>query len=186
MATQPYVGGYDLPCEFFFLGCNLRFDPGHLGAWISHSESHFVNAPLPTTAICTFCDEATFRSDGDAVTNWRDRMLHIFDHLAAFTPSDQMRPDFWVIEHMQKYGLISSEDHAHSEQGTERPHSDNMYPLDWKPQDMLDREDREVQQPYDMGKERRQMDREKGKSTHKTSSSHRPRKSQREVTVRTA
>lgn len=179
MAMQPFVWGYDLPCEFFFLGCNLRFDPGNVEEWISHSVSHFVNAPLPSTTICTFCDEATFRSDGDEVKSWRERMLHIFDHLAALTPSEYMRPDFWVIEHMKGYGLLSSEDHAHAVQGTERPYCDNMYPLDWKPQDMLAREDKDSQETYEIGREDRQRrkDTKKGKSTSTPSNLHRSKKS---------
>jgi hypothetical protein len=179
MAPQAYNYGYDLPCEFFFLGCDLRFNPADVELWISHSASHFVNAPLPSTTTCTFCDEATFRSHGDAMTNWRERMLHIFDHLAEFTPSEHMRPDFWVIEHMEKFRLISPEDHTHALQGTERPHCDNLYPLGYETPDMLNKKERDSQERHDVRKEDRQRRKEgrNGKSTNTPSSSHRSRKS---------
>lgn len=60
MTTVASKDGYDLPCQFIFAGCALRFRALDVEAWISHSMSHFLNAPLPTTAICTFCDAATF------------------------------------------------------------------------------------------------------------------------------
>ena len=173
MAAPAYDYGYDLPCEFFFIGCNVRLSPAHLEEWISHSLSHFVDAPLPSTAICTFCDEATFQSQGDAEINWRNRMLHIHEHLEDLTPSTNMRPDYWVIEHLQKHELISQEDHTHAVQGTERPLCDNLYSLNYELPEMLRAREKALQQPHDMGKEKRQMKRElkKEKSTYNSSSS---------------
>jgi hypothetical protein len=62
---------YDLPCEFEFLGCNLRFHPEYFEAWISHTASHFVRTSPPSCAICTFCDGERFEDYEDPVSNWR-------------------------------------------------------------------------------------------------------------------
>jgi hypothetical protein len=168
----PYNYGYDLPCEFFFLGCNLRFSPAHLEAWISHSESHFSNAPLPSTAICTFCDEGTFRNHSDVVTNWRNRMLHIHEHLESFTPADYMRPDFWVIEHMGKYGLISPEDFLHAVKGTERPYCEDLYPLDYEMPEDSRKKEKDLQQPLDLQRENRRLKQESRKGKIARNASH--------------
>jgi len=111
--------------------------------------------------------------------NWRDRMLHIHEHLEDLTPSDHMRPDFWVIEHMQQYGLISTEDHTHAVQGTERPYCENLYPLDYETPDMVNKKERDSRERYDVGKEDRQRRKEgkKEKIVDTPSRSHRSRKS---------
>lgn len=180
-----YNYGYDLPCEFFFTGCNLRFDPADFEVWISHTASHFGGGFLPTTAVCTFCDEdqATFHSNGDDAMNWRERMIHIGSHLEALIPSEHIRPDFWVIEHMWEHRLISPEDYAYALKGTERPRCDNTYPLDYETPDMLEKKEKALQEPYDMRNEERQRRKGKGQETHEISHPHRHRKSNKSTVV---
>lgn len=183
MATHPYNYGYDLPCEFVFVGCQLRFHPTDFEAWISHAASH-LGGSFPTTVICTFCDtdEASW-SNGDAAMNWRERMLHIGSHLETFASSETIRPDYFVIEHMREHGLISGEDYDHALKGTERPHCAYLYSLDYEPQDMEMRRERALQQPHNMRSEDKQRRKEKkngkSKETYQTPSSHRPQKSHR-------
>jgi hypothetical protein len=172
----PYSYGYDLPCEFFFVGCKMRFDPADFEAWITHAASHF-NGSLPTTAICTFCDDdqAIFRSTGDVEMNWRERMLHIGGHLEALIPSEHIRPDFWVIEHMRDHRLISLEDYAHAIKWTERPHCGDTYSLDYETPEMIEKKKRELRVPDDMRGEERQRRKDKDRKTHEHSHSHRHR-----------
>jgi hypothetical protein len=178
---RPFDYGYDLPCEFFFAGCNLRFNPADFEAWISHTASHFGGS-LPKKAMCTFCDDddAVFQSDGDDATNWYDRMVHIGGHLENLTPSEHIRPDFWVIEHLWNKGLISREDYDHALKGTERPACKNTYPLDYELPETHIKKERELQQFHDLAKEdrRRRSEMKKGKSRHNNgySNSHRPSK----------
>ena len=124
--STPYRNGSDLPCEFEYAGCKARFHSNDIGNWIHHSINHFRGKPLPSKAICTFCDEhegkfkARSREDSDLRSNWRTRMSHVADH---FQDSDDetLRLDFWVIEHMRKYGLISKEDFDVVTKRSERP-----------------------------------------------------------------
>jgi hypothetical protein len=175
ITTMPFNYGYFLPCEFFFAGCNLRFDPSEFEAWISHSISH-LGVSLPRKAICTFCDddEAVFESDDDPFMNWRARMLHIGEHFQDFTPYERMRPDYWVIEHMWENRVISAEDYTYAKKHTERPHLAHTYSLNYETPAMLAKKEKVEQQPHDLGKEKRRMEREsKQKGTHKSSRSHR-------------
>lgn len=166
--------GYDLPCEFGFVGCEMRFYQAQVEAWISHSESHFFNFPPPPKAICVFCDDV-FESHGNNGLNWRERMLHILDHLENLQPGESMRPDFWVIEYMWEKQLISPKDYEDAKEYTERPHCDNLVSLDWETPDMVMRKERNSQESHDLRSERRQMRREAAEGvTHPHS---RPRKS---------
>ena len=40
-------------------------------------------------------------------------MIHIGSHYEQLTPREQVRPNFWVIEHMWRYKLISPEDYSY-------------------------------------------------------------------------
>jgi len=103
--------GYDLPCEFAFMGCSVRFHPEPFEDWISHSLSHFAGVLPPNYSTCTFCEDGgtDFRSFADPEVSWRQRMIHIGSHFADCQLND-MRPDPWVIEYMWKNDLISDED----------------------------------------------------------------------------
>ena len=173
IARTPHDYGYDLPCEFFFVGCNLRFHPVHFEAWVSHTASHF-DGSLPRKAICPFCDHADgiFRNNGDDMANWRQHMIHVAAHLEELTPSKYIRPDFEVIEHMREHGLISKDDYAYALKGTERPYCANTYPLDYELPGMQEKEQRELQAPYDMRNEERQRRRGHGTGRERCESSH--------------
>lgn len=110
---HPKVYNYDLPCEFSFLGCELRFEPEDFEDWIEHSLSHFSGCAPPPLAVCNFCNNGTgiFRDEKNRMFNWRDRMIHIGGHFARDGPTN-VRPDYWVVEYMRDNELLSKEDYT--------------------------------------------------------------------------
>lgn len=166
--------GYDLPCEFRFVGCDYRFHPENFEAWISHTVSHFGGLPPPVSAICIFCDEgnARFETQHDPYSNWRDRMLHIGSHWAEFSTDEDTRPDFWVVAYMKENQLISREDYAHVMKHTERPYCDGLVPSDYETPVMKVKKEKNLQIPHDLQKE----DREKKKARQNGNGMATPRK----------
>ncbi|PVH78146.1 hypothetical protein DL98DRAFT_590671 [Cadophora sp. DSE1049] len=113
---------YDLSCECAPLGCGVRFQPERFEEWIAHSVSHFKGFPLPSYAVCTFCkgEESSFRNDWDKELNWRERMIHIGGHLAKRV-SNEIRSDFWVLEHLKTLDLISNDNYAYGLKHSVKP-----------------------------------------------------------------
>ncbi|KAF4631778.1 hypothetical protein G7Y89_g6351 [Cudoniella acicularis] len=178
LPITPLDHGYDLACEFGCVGCHIRFHPEYFESWIEHSLSHFGNNPPPSKAICTFCDRefdcALNPDDDDPFSNWRDRMMHIGGHFynRRQLGADHPRPDYFLLDHMRNIGILSVKDYEDLVQYTERPYCDNLYPLGFVPPETKERKDREIResrQIHDLGKERRQMKRErsKGRETHR-------------------
>ncbi|KAF8856423.1 hypothetical protein BDZ45DRAFT_476350 [Acephala macrosclerotiorum] len=122
----PIAARYHLPCEFAFMGCEVIFRPDEYESWVTHSFSHFERAGPPPKAICTFCDddEAIFETNGDKVLNWRTRMYHVAEHFENGQTYEDLRPDFFVVEHMRENGLLSEEDFKFAMHITERPKCD--------------------------------------------------------------
>jgi hypothetical protein len=122
----PLNGVRRLPCECLFTGCEISFSVEDEEAWLAHSLSHFGDVGPPAKAICTFCDVQTgsFEDSVDPNMNWRARMWHIRGHFIE--GETRLRPDFWVIKHMWKNGLISPGDYADIIQYTERPYCENL------------------------------------------------------------
>ena len=120
--------GYDLPCEFEFLGCYARFHPEQFEAWHQHSLTHFGDSPPPPYAMCIFCDEkeGCFGIHNDRYLNWRKRMIHIGDHFQNFAQGSRL--DHFVIEYMWARRLISEEDYKFAIQYTESPQLDGLLP----------------------------------------------------------
>jgi hypothetical protein len=167
LMTLPYYG-YDLPCEFGFIGCRERFHPLHLDSWISHTLSHFPpDIPPPSRAICIFCDtEFDCAQRGiDAAANWHERMLHIGSHLQARESPDSVRPDFFVINHMRANGLSSRADYTYANKFTERPYCPGLVPLGYETAEMKMKKERDLQEYHDLDKEKRLLRREN--RTHK-------------------
>ncbi|KAN0095439.1 hypothetical protein V8E51_016150 [Hyaloscypha variabilis] len=111
---------YDLPCEFEFLGCNLRFHPEYFEDWISHTASHFVGTIPPACAVCTVCDGKRFEGYEDPISNWRKRMIHIGSHLADGS-CNSFQPDFWVVEHLLGNDLLSTDQYTWAMQHARKP-----------------------------------------------------------------
>jgi hypothetical protein len=109
--------GFDLPCEFAVIGCDMRFKPEEFESWISHSISHFCGASLPLRASCTFCHEE-LSSMNNLETSWRERMIHIGAHFE--NGCKNMPPDHLVIDYMRENGLITDEQYRIATKNTER------------------------------------------------------------------
>jgi hypothetical protein len=159
--------GYDLPCEFTFLGCNVRFHPEHFEAWFQHSLSHFAHNGPPPYAICVFCDderEGCFQSRNDRDLNyWRSRMIHIKGH---YQGSDHdLRPDHFVIDYMWTKGLISEEDYYSTMKYTERPQVDGLVTPGFEVPEKRIKREMSLREPHDLEKEKRQIKKEHKKGT---------------------
>lgn len=100
-----------LPCEFaHILGCRWVFEYEQEDAWINHHIDH-MRGHFPEKCVCWFCDVFSFRADmtsrGDRHNNFCIRMQHIHGCILDFPNLErQMRPDFHVLKHMAKHGLI--------------------------------------------------------------------------------
>jgi hypothetical protein len=156
---------YHLPCEFAILGCDLQFPPERFESWILHTLSHFgVNVKPPPKAICTFCDDrdGVFENYIDPLANWRQRMLHIGAHYAGGMQYEQLRPDYFVIDHMWQNGLPSPRDYAQAMEYTERKYIDGLVAVGHKTKEMRRKEERSLEDRHNLDREKRQMKREKG------------------------
>lgn len=128
LPQAPFDHGYDLPCEQKYTGCRIRFSPEYFESWIDHSISHMGDR-LPTRTVCTFCDKEFDCSvnQEQPIVNWRERMAHIGEHfyenrqLNRERETEHSRPDFHVLDHMKRAGLLSDEDYDDAIAYTERP-----------------------------------------------------------------
>ena len=95
-------------------------------------------------------------------------MTHIHDHLANLTPDQPMRPDFWVLEYMWDYQLISKEDYDHARGYTERPFLEGLL-VDGEHEtpEMKIKKERHSQIPHDLRKEERDWKRSRPKEKSK-------------------
>jgi len=113
-----------------FVSLGLSFHSTQIGAWISPGASHAAKHHPPPTPCCTFCD-LVFENIADPNLSWRPRMGHIAIHFQNRARREDMRPDFFLIEHMRKKGLLSAEDYKWAIRHTKSPGYDSLvrYPL---------------------------------------------------------
>lgn len=170
-----YDPGYDLPCEFSFLGCHVRYAPESYQDWISHNASHFTGHLPPPRLICTFCDTEfdSSRSHGDRMANYKRRLVHIGEHFwdrrsldINVPPAHHIRPDYHLMDYMRQVNLIDEADYKYLTQHSERPQCGNTHPLGYVPTEVQARRAREDRRPHDQAREDRQRRKEKGRSTH--------------------
>ncbi|KAI1471184.1 uncharacterized protein F4812DRAFT_169596 [Daldinia caldariorum] len=102
-----------LPCEFIGLGCNETFSFNEVDAWTEHVITDHLGNKLPSIVACWFCD--TWRFDcntpnigGDQRYNFDLRMNHIYEHFLDGKSVHDIRPDFYMIEHLGKNGLVAT------------------------------------------------------------------------------
>jgi hypothetical protein len=82
-------------------------------------------------------------------------MIHIGGHLQNFTSSELVRPDYFVLDHMRKHGIISAEDYKFSMKYTERPRCDGLVPYGYLTPDMRTKTESSKQEIDDLAKEYR-------------------------------
>lgn len=123
--------GYNLPCQFGFLGCNEQFHPSDIEPWIAHSSSHFHLFSPPPKSICSFCD-VEFETDGNDRARqwkWRERMYHIAGHIMRRGSAHGMKPDYFVLDYLRDIGVLKQDDYEYQVSYTERPYCDGLLPL---------------------------------------------------------
>ncbi|CAJ2511588.1 Uu.00g072130.m01.CDS01 [Anthostomella pinea] len=108
------TGALSLPCEFVGLAsCAYSFDQNDTAAWIEHTIQVHLHDRLPNKVLCWFCDEYSFdvshlEVGGDRRLNFEQRMWHIRDHIMEEgKTAEQIRPDFHMLEHLDRHGLIT-------------------------------------------------------------------------------
>ncbi|KAI1800913.1 hypothetical protein F4811DRAFT_485387 [Daldinia bambusicola] len=107
-----------LPCEFIGLGCDETFSFNEVDAWTEHIITNHLGNKLPSTVVCWFCDIWPFdcnRPDitGDRRHNFYQRMQHICGHFIDGKSVSEMRPDFYMIEHLGKNKLVAESTYRH-------------------------------------------------------------------------
>ncbi|KAI1127226.1 hypothetical protein F5Y10DRAFT_266299 [Nemania abortiva] len=124
-----------LPCEFAaFHGCDQSFGLYAVDNWIEHIISHHLEGYLPAECVCWFCDEFVFRSrnDSDRWMNFERRMRHISNHITedGYTVHD-IRPDFYMLDHIYKHNLIDTTVYTASRRYTEVPEPRELRSFDF-------------------------------------------------------
>ncbi|KAF4450194.1 hypothetical protein F53441_6628 [Fusarium austroafricanum] len=97
-AEQTRVAPAPLVCEFIgFSNCDKAFNSGDEAGWIAHiAKDHLIY-------------RASSHSQTDTEACYRKRMHHIAKHLRNGLSGSQMRPDFFLLDHLHKYRLIDDE-----------------------------------------------------------------------------
>lgn len=137
---QPYVTPSFLTCEFLGFGdCDVVFGLNDESRWIAHIADFHLRNIFPTVCICWFCDR-TFRASShnqaDAETCYRKRMHHIAKHFRNNGLSGrQMRPDFFLLDHLYQNRLINEEMYQRARDYHEASQVQvrNLYPAGWRP-----------------------------------------------------
>ncbi|GAB1321119.1 SET domain-containing protein 3 [Madurella fahalii] len=119
----PPQAGQILWCEFSeLMNCCAIFRPDDEAGWIQHHVRHLKDS-FPLHLMCWFCDHVMFDAEhtAEGFANFERRMQHIREHIFKDRlTSDDVRPDFHVITHLHRHGLLSDGmfKHAMSYQGT--------------------------------------------------------------------
>ncbi|KAF4451354.1 hypothetical protein F53441_5620 [Fusarium austroafricanum] len=132
--SQPYVAPSPLVCEFIGFGeCDEVFSDE--ARWITHIAKDHLHYRFPSVCICWFCDRK-FKASSQADTEacYRKRMCHIAKHFRNGLSGMQMRPDFFLLDHLYKYGLVDGDMYHKAQAYHEAPQIPNLYPAGWRPE----------------------------------------------------
>ncbi|KUJ18284.1 uncharacterized protein LY89DRAFT_44812 [Mollisia scopiformis] len=160
----PITARYSLPCEFLFAGCQIAFPPDEYENWILHSLTHFPRSDPPKKCVCTICDndDAVFSTEGDQrsrILNWSTRMHHIGEHFEHEYIYEDMRPDFFVIKHVES--RLNEEDFKSAMSYSERPPINNLVSYGFKTPAMRRQERRDNAQFINQRDEDRRRERQR-------------------------
>jgi hypothetical protein len=100
-------------CEFSgLMGCQAIFGLDDEDGWIEHHAWH-LNNPFPQRLMCWFCDDFKFVAENpaDRHDNFVQRMQHVRGHILEEDrlTSEDIRPDFHMVQHLYACRLISKE-----------------------------------------------------------------------------
>ncbi|KAI8623952.1 hypothetical protein F5Y19DRAFT_491731 [Xylariaceae sp. FL1651] len=176
-STAPQASPYDLyhstcqapmltglPCEFVGLhDCDLVFGFDDTQRWIDHIITHHLDNRLPSRALCWFCDKKKFDATktSDRLKSFVERMKHIRGHIKHEGKTlEQIRPDFYMLEHLYGSKLISDQMYHRAKRYTEVVQGNWIIPHDAVPRDMQAKE----YEPSDPHVEERNFQRHRKKS----------------------
>lgn len=128
-------------CEFSELQrCGATFRADDEAGWIAHHAAH-LGGTFPRKLMCWFCDDdhhapfvvvkdrdcSTTAAEAEAearYANFELRMRHVREHILGDgrrrTPDD-VRPDFFVVEHLGRRGLLDEDTYRHAMAFSEMP-----------------------------------------------------------------
>ncbi|KAK8006395.1 hypothetical protein PG991_012692 [Apiospora marii] len=157
--NPPHNPQFILPCEFARLGlCNETFGPYETGIWEDHIVvDHFESKP-PPHCICWFCDKEFASNDhhGDRGINFALRLEHIREHfLQDGLTAQQMRPDYFLLEHLHLHKLLPKELYQRECKRNEGPRASGIVRHDYIPPERLRAKELESRVVHDNDKEER-------------------------------
>ncbi|KAF7543200.1 hypothetical protein G7Z17_g10924 [Cylindrodendrum hubeiense] len=134
----PGPGPSNLICEFIGYDlCDARFDIDDEQGWIEHMAQAHLGNNFPAQCMCWFCDAqfiAQSNSDADCWASYEARMHHIAGHFRTQgLRADQMRPDYYFLDHIHRQRLISEDQFTQAASFHELPQIPNLYPEGWRP-----------------------------------------------------
>ncbi|KAF7562602.1 hypothetical protein G7046_g1537 [Stylonectria norvegica] len=92
-----------LVCEFVrYHRCPYTFEPDNEEGWISHVSEQHLGFNFPAYCMCWFCPSTFEAISGEPVDRaacYRDRMHHIAGHFRRGATGNDMRPDFYFVDH---------------------------------------------------------------------------------------
>ncbi|KAI1428115.1 hypothetical protein F5Y12DRAFT_711430 [Xylaria sp. FL1777] len=124
-----------LPCEFKgYDACEQVFDIDAVDDWIEHTVSDHLKGNIPSKCVCWFCDDVVFCSDNDLDprTSFNRRMWHIREHILEGMNSElDMRPDYYLLDHVYRHKLISTDVYNVFRRYSEIPKPDHIRSFDF-------------------------------------------------------
>ncbi|KAF5025001.1 hypothetical protein F66182_2952 [Fusarium sp. NRRL 66182] len=137
--SQQPAAASPLVCEFIgFESCNAVFDWDDEAGWIAHIANYHLNNIFPGVCVCWFCDHKQFRaaspSQADAEACYRKRMHHIAKHFRDGLSWEDMRPDFFLLNHLRAHGLVREDMFQAATEYHEAPQIPDLYPAGWRPE----------------------------------------------------
>ncbi|KAK8107775.1 uncharacterized protein PG998_009788 [Apiospora kogelbergensis] len=148
-----------LPCEYARLGlCTAIFGPDETQIWWEHIAGSHLQWVMPHHCICWFCDQEFSSKDigVDPNENFTLRLEHIRGHIIeeGYTDSD-MRPDYFLLEHMYRHGLLPEIHYRRAREVEEGPSTSGIVDHDYKPPERRRQKELESRVIHDNGKEDR-------------------------------
>ncbi|KAK8087017.1 hypothetical protein PG994_001991 [Apiospora phragmitis] len=148
-----------LPCEYARLGlCSETFGPEETDFWEYHIGLEHLQYNLPPRCICWFCDQefSSEDHDGDRNHNFHLRLDHISDHIIhEGLGAQQMRPDYFLLEHMYRNGLLEAPHYQRECRYTEGPTASGIVEYNYTPPERRRARELESRVYHDNDKEER-------------------------------
>ncbi|OTB04151.1 hypothetical protein M426DRAFT_164088 [Hypoxylon sp. CI-4A] len=169
-------GAFVLPCEFVgYASCSVAFNYNETDAWVEHIVADHLQDKLPGKAVCWFCDTYLFDAKASQINdrrmNFHFRMEHIREHILDGMTANDIRPDFYMLEHLNRHNLIPKAvyDYAKQYQEINLPpeHTMHIYRPDFEPPERQRERERSNRVTNDQRKEDRQRKKNRDRKTDK-------------------